>query len=118
MSSTCFEPEGSSSGRRLYIQLWFATCRIEGASESVINFPVLFPYLTFLSNKMWKIQARLCCVHTGGVKGNSLRSYDDLQADGSNVGTENSEAHAAFTLTSNLVKENAIGSKTNEVKML
>jgi len=22
MSSTCFEPEGSSSGRRLYIQLW------------------------------------------------------------------------------------------------
>jgi len=23
MSSTCFEPEGSSAGRRLYIQLWY-----------------------------------------------------------------------------------------------
>jgi len=25
MSSTCFEPEGSSSRRRLYIQLWYVT---------------------------------------------------------------------------------------------
>ena len=25
MSCTCFEPEGSSSGRRLYIQLWYDT---------------------------------------------------------------------------------------------
>ena len=25
MSSTCFEPEGSSSGRLLYIQLWYGT---------------------------------------------------------------------------------------------
>jgi len=25
MSSTCFEPEGSSSGRRLYIQVWYRT---------------------------------------------------------------------------------------------
>jgi len=25
MSSTCFEPEGSSSGRRLYVQLWYGT---------------------------------------------------------------------------------------------
>ena len=23
MSSTCFEPEGSTSGRRLYVQLWY-----------------------------------------------------------------------------------------------
>jgi len=23
MSSTCFEPEGSSSGRRLYVQVWY-----------------------------------------------------------------------------------------------
>ena len=23
MSFTCFDPEGSSSGRRLYIQLWY-----------------------------------------------------------------------------------------------
>jgi len=22
LSSTCFEPEGSSSGRRLYVQVW------------------------------------------------------------------------------------------------
>jgi len=25
MSSTCFEPEGSSSGRRLCMQLWYDT---------------------------------------------------------------------------------------------
>jgi hypothetical protein len=25
MSSTCFEPESSSSGRRLYIQLWYGS---------------------------------------------------------------------------------------------
>jgi hypothetical protein len=24
MSSTCFEPEGSSKGRRLYIQVWYS----------------------------------------------------------------------------------------------
>jgi len=23
MSSTCFEPEGSSSGKRLYVQVWY-----------------------------------------------------------------------------------------------
>jgi len=23
MSSTCFEPEGSSSGKRLYLQVWY-----------------------------------------------------------------------------------------------
>jgi len=25
MSITCFEPEGSASGRRVYIQLWYGT---------------------------------------------------------------------------------------------
>ena len=25
MSSTCFEPEGSSSGRLFYMQLWYGT---------------------------------------------------------------------------------------------
>jgi len=25
MSSTCFEPEGSSPGRRVYMQLWYST---------------------------------------------------------------------------------------------
>jgi hypothetical protein len=24
MSSTCFEPEGSSAGRQLYIQVWYS----------------------------------------------------------------------------------------------
>ena len=24
MSSTCFEPKGSSSGRRLYMQVWYS----------------------------------------------------------------------------------------------
>ena len=27
MSSTCFEPEGSSSGRLLYVHLWYSTVR-------------------------------------------------------------------------------------------
>jgi hypothetical protein len=26
MSPTCFEPEGSSSGRRSYIQVWYILC--------------------------------------------------------------------------------------------
>jgi len=26
MSSTCFEPEASSAGRRLYIQIWLVCC--------------------------------------------------------------------------------------------
>ena len=26
MPSTCFEPGGLSSGRRLYIQLWYGVC--------------------------------------------------------------------------------------------
>ena len=86
--------------------------------KAVISLPGLFLYQTFLSDKMWKIQARLCCVHTGGIKGNSLWSYDDLQADRSDEGAENSETNAACTLTSNLDKENALSSKTNDVKML
>ena len=57
-----------------------------------------------------------CFVITGGVKGNSLRSYDNLQADGSDVGTDNSEAHAACSLASNLDKEDTLGSKSNELK--
>jgi hypothetical protein len=24
MASTCFEPEGSSSGRRVYVQVWYS----------------------------------------------------------------------------------------------
>ena len=61
---------------------------------------------------------RLCCVSTGGVKGKSPRSYGNLQADRCDVGTENSEARAACTLTSNLDKEKALGSNSNEVKIL
>ena len=26
LSSTCFEPEGSSSGRRLFVQVWYTVC--------------------------------------------------------------------------------------------
>ena len=41
MSSTCFEPKGSSSGRRLYVQVWYLfTCEqiipcveLEGGSK-------------------------------------------------------------------------------------
>ena len=29
MSSTCFEPEGSTSRRRLYIQLWYGTFYVQ-----------------------------------------------------------------------------------------
>jgi len=35
MSSTCFEPEGSSSGRRLYIQLRHGTLHIHQYKQAV-----------------------------------------------------------------------------------
>jgi hypothetical protein len=35
MSSTCFEPEGSSSGRLLYVQLWYGTFYMRGPGSSV-----------------------------------------------------------------------------------
>jgi len=28
MSSTCFEPEGSSLGRRLYVHLWYSVLHV------------------------------------------------------------------------------------------
>jgi len=34
MSSTRFEPEGSSSGRRLCIQLWYGTCYMRRYKQS------------------------------------------------------------------------------------
>jgi len=33
MSSTCFEPEGSPTGRRLYIQVWYGTVTFIGTSS-------------------------------------------------------------------------------------
>jgi hypothetical protein len=33
MSSACFEPEDSSSGRQLYVQLWYGTVRCIVRSE-------------------------------------------------------------------------------------
>ena len=35
MSSTCFEPGGSFSGRQLYIQLWNGTLYMSGLGSSV-----------------------------------------------------------------------------------
>ena len=35
MSSTYFEPQGSSSGRRLYIQLWYFTFYMRRPGSSV-----------------------------------------------------------------------------------
>ena len=35
MSSTCFEPEGSSSGRRLYVQVWYNLLTCIGISSLV-----------------------------------------------------------------------------------
>ena len=34
MSSTCFEPEGSSSGRRLYVQVWYSVFTRERYKQS------------------------------------------------------------------------------------
>jgi len=34
MSSTCFEPEGSSSRRRLYEQLWYGTFYMQQCKQS------------------------------------------------------------------------------------
>ena len=35
MYSTCFEPNGSSSGRQLYMQLWYGTFYMSGPGSSV-----------------------------------------------------------------------------------
>ena len=35
MSYTCFEPEGSSSGRRLYVQLWYGMFYMYRYEQSV-----------------------------------------------------------------------------------
>ena len=35
--STCFEPEGSSSGRRLYIHLWYGTFYMLGPRCTVVK---------------------------------------------------------------------------------
>jgi hypothetical protein len=37
MSSTCFEPEGSSSGRRLYIQVWYNVFYMHQYKQSCKN---------------------------------------------------------------------------------
>jgi len=34
MSSTCFKSDGSSSGRRLYIQLWYGTLHMHQYKQS------------------------------------------------------------------------------------
>jgi hypothetical protein len=35
MSSTCFQSDGSSSGRRLYIQLWYGTFDMQWYKQSL-----------------------------------------------------------------------------------
>ena len=35
MSSTCFEPEASSSGRLLYVQVWYNCLHVSGISSLV-----------------------------------------------------------------------------------
>ena len=37
MFSTCFEPEGSSSGRRLYVQLWYGTFYMHRYKQSSVG---------------------------------------------------------------------------------
>jgi len=48
MSSTCFEPEGSSLGRRLYIQVWYsilhAEITIKGLRGLLEKYPTVFFY--------------------------------------------------------------------------
>jgi len=35
MSSTCFEPEGSSSGRRFYVRVWYNVFPCKGLNSLV-----------------------------------------------------------------------------------
>jgi len=37
VSSTCFEPEGSSSGRRLYIQVWLSVLYVHQYKQSCLG---------------------------------------------------------------------------------
>ena len=42
-SSTCFEPEGSSSGRRLYVQLWYIICSYANDISSLVGGRLFIP---------------------------------------------------------------------------
>jgi hypothetical protein len=66
MSSTCFKPDGSSSGRRLYIQIWLSVFYMHENSE-IIERVTQFAYLGTIINdtggteadttaRMWKAQ--------------------------------------------------------------
>ena len=51
MSSTCFEPEGSSSGGRLYVQLWYSVFYM----LKLLCTLVLYYYITMHGAKKRKI---------------------------------------------------------------
>jgi hypothetical protein len=52
MSSTCFEPEGSSLGRRLYIQVWYGTFYMHQYKQSSGQTSVLDNNIKILIYKM------------------------------------------------------------------
>ena len=75
MSSTCFEPEGSSSGRRLYIQVWYSsftyisiTSLVDSRQCSILLVPMnaqrTTPYLYIQpSSKRWPLEFEACRRH-------------------------------------------------------
>jgi len=48
MSSLCFETEGSSSGRRLYIQVWYSMLYIHQYKQTARTISFLAPYFVRL----------------------------------------------------------------------
>jgi hypothetical protein len=64
MSSTCFKTEGSNSGRRLYMQLWYGIT--EQATYHTVCCPgwnVPNPTSTTDSH-LQRIISNNCCIHT------------------------------------------------------
>jgi len=57
MSSTCYEPEGSSSGRQMNIQVWYGTFYMHH-----VNCPIPWLYIQ-LSSWRWTLRFETCRRH-------------------------------------------------------
>ena len=62
MSSACFEPEGSSSGRRLYIQLRYGTLYMHQHKQSVGKKSVFDTGIDTVSNISSLVGRRVCSI--------------------------------------------------------
>ena len=67
MSSTCFDPEGSSSGRRLHVQVWYSVLYMHQYKQfctyKVYQAPTLFD--TIISSYKLSEDDTILSIHVG-----------------------------------------------------